>query len=37
MTLLLTGYEPFGGDDENPSEMVANELDGEEIAGHEVV
>lgn len=37
MTLLLTGYEPFGGDDENPSEMVARELDGEEIAGHEVV
>ncbi|WP_231182956.1 peptidase [Haladaptatus sp. DYF46] len=37
MTLLLTGYEPFGGDDENPSAMVARELDGEEIAGHEVV
>jgi pyroglutamyl-peptidase len=37
MTLLLTGYEPFGGDDDNPSEMLARELDGEEIAGHEVV
>ncbi len=37
MTILLTGYEPFGGDDENPSEMVANELDGAEIAGHEIV
>ncbi|EFW91701.1 pyrrolidone-carboxylate peptidase [Haladaptatus paucihalophilus DX253] len=37
MTLLLTGYEPFGDDDENPSEMVARELDGEELGGHEIV
>ncbi|WP_435154016.1 peptidase [Haladaptatus sp. DFWS20] len=37
MTLLLTGYEPFGDHEENPSEMVARELDGEEIAGHEIV
>lgn len=36
MTLLLTGYEPFGDHDENPSAMVARELDGEEIAGHEI-
>lgn len=37
MTLLLTGYEPFGDHEENPSAMVARELDGEEIAGHEIV
>ncbi len=36
MTLLLTGYEPFGDHDENPSAMVARELDGEEISGHEI-
>ncbi|GAA0198693.1 peptidase [Haladaptatus pallidirubidus] len=36
MTLLLTGYEPFGDHDENPSAVVARGLDGEEIAGHEI-
>ncbi|WP_458204876.1 pyroglutamyl-peptidase I family protein [Haladaptatus sp. NG-SE-30] len=36
MTLLLTGYEPFGDYDENPSEQVARELDDEQIASHEV-
>lgn len=36
MTLLLTGYEPFGDHDENPSERIARELDGEEVAGHEI-
>ncbi|WP_458188679.1 pyroglutamyl-peptidase I family protein [Haladaptatus sp. NG-WS-4] len=36
MTLLLTGYEPFGDYDENPSERVARELDGEQIAGQDV-
>ena len=37
MTLLCTGYEPFGEHDDNPSERVAERLDGETIAGHEVV
>ena len=37
MTLLLTGYEPFGEHDRNPSAEVARELDGREISGHEVV
>ncbi|WP_049970486.1 pyroglutamyl-peptidase I family protein [Haladaptatus cibarius] len=36
MTHLLTGYEPFGDHDENPSAMVARELDGEQVAGHEI-
>ncbi|WP_224448694.1 peptidase [Haloprofundus salilacus] len=37
MTLLLTGYEPFGDDDENPTETLAEELDGETVNGHEIV
>ncbi|WP_373190230.1 peptidase [Halolamina sp.] len=37
MTLLCTGYEPFGDHDENPSKQVAERLDGETVAGHEVV
>jgi len=37
MTLLCTGYEPFGDHDTNPSERVARELDGETVAGHAVV
>lgn len=37
MTLLCTGYEPFGEHDENPSEQVAERLDGETVAGHDVV
>jgi pyroglutamyl-peptidase len=35
-TVLLTGFEPFGGDSVNPSGEVARELDGAAIAGHEV-
>lgn len=35
--LLLTGYEPFGDHERNPTAEVARELDGEEIAGHEVI
>ena len=35
MTLLLTGYEPFGDHDRNPSAEVARELDGEKIADRE--
>lgn len=37
MTLLCTGYEPFGDHETNPSEHVARELDGETVAGHDVV
>ncbi len=33
MDILLTGFEPFGGSDMNPSEQVARVLDGSEIAG----
>jgi pyroglutamyl-peptidase len=35
--VLLTGFEPFGGEDINPSWELARALDGEEIAGHRVV
>jgi pyroglutamyl-peptidase len=35
--LLLTGFEPFGGEDINPSWEVARALDGERIAGARVV
>lgn len=37
MTLLLTGYEPFGDHDRNPSAEVARELDGEAVAGRGIV
>lgn len=37
MTLLLTGYEPFGDHDRNPTAEVARELDGERVADQEVV
>lgn len=37
MTLLCTGYEPFGDHESNPSKQVAQALDGETVAGHEVV
>ncbi|MFW5939379.1 MAG: peptidase [Halolamina sp.] len=37
MTLLCTGYEPFGDHETNPSEQVARDLDGETVGGHEVV
>ena len=35
-TVLLTGFEPFGGDALNPSGEIARQLDGAEIAGHQV-
>jgi pyroglutamyl-peptidase len=35
--LLLTGFEPFGGESVNPSARVAQALAGERIAGHRVV
>ena len=37
MTVLLTGYEPFGDHETNPSEQVARQLDGERVAGESVV
>ncbi|MEW5827729.1 MAG: pyroglutamyl-peptidase I [Chloroflexota bacterium] len=33
MNLLLTGFEPFGGDAVNPSEQVARLLDGQTLHG----
>lgn len=37
MTLLLTGYEPFGDHERNPSAEVAQELDGQHVAGRKIV
>jgi pyroglutamyl-peptidase len=34
--ILLTGFEPFGGEDINPSWLVAQSLDGEQIEGAQV-
>ncbi|WP_178916721.1 hypothetical protein [Natronomonas gomsonensis] len=34
---LLTGYEPFGDHDTNPSATLAETFDGRRVAGHEVV
>lgn len=36
-TVLLTGFEPFGGEPINPSWLAVRALDGEEIAGARVV
>lgn len=36
-TVLLTGFEPFGGERENPSLQIARALDRERIAGHRIV
>ncbi|PAW68536.1 MAG: pyroglutamyl-peptidase I [Opitutia bacterium Tous-C1TDCM] len=35
-TVLLTGFEPFGGDATNPSQDIVRALDGRTIAGHRV-
>ena len=35
-TVLLTGFEPFGGDPLNPSAEIARQIDGVEIEGHRV-
>jgi pyroglutamyl-peptidase len=35
--VLLTGFEPFAGQAENPSQMIAQRLDGLEIDGARVV
>ncbi len=36
-TVLITGFEAFGGETINPSREIARNLHGTEIAGHEVV
>jgi len=36
-TVLVTGFEPFDGDECNPSREIALALDGSEIAAHRVV
>ena len=36
-TVLLTGFDTFGGDAVNPSWLVAQALDGQTIQGHRVV
>jgi pyroglutamyl-peptidase len=36
-TILVTGFEPFGGEAENPSRLIARELAGRSIAGRAVV
>ncbi len=35
--ILLTGFEPFGGDALNPSQEIVRALDGEIIGGHRIV
>jgi pyroglutamyl-peptidase len=35
--ILITGFEPFGGDGLNPSQEVACALDGQQVSGHVVV
>jgi pyroglutamyl-peptidase len=35
--VLLTGFDPFGGESENPSQAIARALHGKRIAGHRVV
>jgi pyroglutamyl-peptidase len=36
-TILLTGFEPFGGHASNPSDLIAKQLDGRMIAGRRVI
>ena len=36
-TVLVTGFDPFGGDTVNPSWQAAQALDGKQIAGHRIV
>lgn len=35
--ILLTGFEPFGGETVNPSQCIVEALDGMEIDGHRIV
>lgn len=36
-TILLTGFEPFGGETINPSQEIVRALDGEIIDGHRLI
>ncbi|MEO7917554.1 MAG: pyroglutamyl-peptidase I [Dokdonella sp.] len=36
-TVLLTGFEPFGGEHVNPSQQIVSALDGEHIHGYRIV
>jgi len=36
-TILLTGFEPFGGEAINPSQEIVRALDGEFVDGHRIV
>jgi pyroglutamyl-peptidase len=36
-TILLTGFEPFGGENINPSQEIVRALDGEIVDGHRIV
>ena len=36
-TVLVTGFDPFGGDAINPSWLAAQALDGKRVAGHRIV
>lgn len=36
-TILLTGFEPFGGEDVNPSREIALALHGEAVGAHRIV
>ncbi len=35
--LLLTGFEPFGSYDRNPSEMIARQLDGATVGSYRII
>ncbi|NJE08128.1 pyroglutamyl-peptidase I [Thermococcus sp. M39] len=37
MKVLITGFEPFGGDDKNPTEMIAKTLNGRTIDGAQII
>lgn len=37
MKVLITGFEPFGGDDKNPTEMIAKTLDGRTMDGAQII
>ncbi len=37
LRVLLTGFDPFGGDTVNPSWQIAQALHGRQVAGHRVV
>lgn len=36
-TILLTGFEPFGGNSTNPSELVATRLHNQSLEGHRII